>query len=243
MGTLQYINTNLSGVLSAVIALITALITLVYVVFTYKQMKATQNATDTAIKQLQLNNQPCVIAEIFRTYGGKCFSGTRRQLHIDVELENVGDSPALTTYTFAYLELQNTKHVKNGSNIVDMDYLPDFIKCIKANEEKKLLYALKLYRPHYRGTVLVIEVYFRNVLGQWFKNTVRQEIAWLIDKHAEPRKTHNINENTIPPRPLGQNTEVELQLVSPKMSVFQTDLIEAKVIEEKLLQYKDDLKY
>ena len=146
MGTLQYINTNLSGVLSAVIALITALITLVYVVFTYKQMKATQNATDTAIKQLQLNNQPCVIAEISRTYGGKCFSGTRRQLHIDVELENVGDSPALTTYTFAYLELQNTKHVKNGSNIVDMDYLPDFIKCIKANEKKKLLYALKLSR-------------------------------------------------------------------------------------------------
>lgn len=59
MGTLQYINANLSGVLSAVIALITALITLVYVFFTYKQMKATQNATDTAIKQLQLNNQPC----------------------------------------------------------------------------------------------------------------------------------------------------------------------------------------
>lgn len=268
MGTLQYINANLSGVLSAVIALITALITLVYVVFTYKQMKATQNATDTAIKQLQLNNQPCVIAEIFRTYGGKCFSGTRRQLHIDVELENVGDSPALTTYTFAYLELQNTKHVKNGSNIVNMDYLPDFIKCIKANEKKKasirfetfeinmLVEDLRInheknvkrlivnpYRPHYRGTVLVIEVYFRNVLGQWFKNTVRQEIAWLIDKHAEPRKTHNINENTIPPRPLGQNTEFELQLVSPKMSVFQTDLIEAKVIEEKLLQYKDDLKY
>ena len=72
----------------------------------------------------------------FVTLGGKCFSGTRRQLHIDVELENVGDSPALTTYTFAYLELQNTKHVKNGSNIVDMDYLPDFIKCIKANEKK-----------------------------------------------------------------------------------------------------------
>lgn len=116
------------------------------------------------------------------------------------------------------------------------------VEDLRINHEKNVKRLIvNPYRPHYRGTVLVIEVYFRNVLGQWFKNTVRQEIAWLIDKHAEPRKTHN--ENTIPPRPLGQNTEFELQLVSPKMSVFQTDLIEAKVIEEKLLQYKDDLKY
>ena len=92
------------------------------------------------------------------------------------------------------------------------------VEDLRINHEKNVKRLIvNPYRPHYRGTVLVIEVYFRNVLGQWFKNTVRQEIAWLIDKHAEPRKTHNINENTIPPRPL--------------------------VIEEKLLQYKDDLKY
>lgn len=268
MELLQYINTNLSGVLGVVVAIITALITLVYVVFTYKQMKTAQNATETAIKQLQLNNQPCIIAEISQTYGSKCFSETRRQLNIHIQLENVGDSPALTVYTFAHLELQHIKHAQNGSSTVNMDYLPDFIKCIKMGEQAKasvrfetfeinmLVEDLRInheknlkrlitnpYQSHYRGTVLVIEVYYRNVLGQWFKNILRQEISWLNDKHAEPRKTNDVNENTIPPRILEKNTEFKLQLVSPKLSVFKTDLIEPQVIEEKLSRYKNDLKY
>lgn len=265
---IHYINSNLAGVLSVVVAIITALITLVYVVFTYKQMKATQNATETAIKQIQLNNQPCIIAEILQTYGSKCFSETRRQLKIELELENVGDSPALSIYTFAYLELQHIKHVKNESNIVNMDFLPDFTKCIKVGEKSKASVRFETFeinmlvedlrinyeknierlrsnpcQPSYRGTVLVVEVYYRNVLGQWFKNTVRQEISWLNNTHAEPRKTHNINENTIPPCPLEQNTEFELQLVSPKLSVFATDLINVTEIEGKLEQYKRNLKY
>lgn len=99
------------------------------------------------------------------------------------------------------------------------------------------------YQTPYRGTVLVIEIYYRNVLGQWFKNTLRQEIRWLNDKNAKPRKTNDINENTIPPCLLNENTEFELQLVSPKFSVFSTNLVEAKEIEHKLEQYKEDLKY
>lgn len=268
METLQYINENLSGVLSVAVAVIAAFITLVYVIFTYKQMKAAQNATEIAIKQLRLGNQPCIIAEIAQTYGSKCFSGTRRQLHIELTLENVGDSPALCVYTFAYLELQHTRNITNGSNIVNMDYVPDFNKCLKAGNQAKsfvgfetseinmLVEDLRIeheknvqrlrvnpYQTPYRGTVLVIEIYYRNVLGQWFKNTLRQEIRWLNDKNAKPRKTNDINENTIPPCLLNENTEFELQLVSPKFSVFSTNLVEAKEIEHKLEQYKEDLKY
>lgn len=99
------------------------------------------------------------------------------------------------------------------------------------------------YHPPYRGTVLVIETYYRNVLGQWFKNTIRQEILWLNDKHAAPRKTNDINENTIPPRLLEQDTEFELQLVSPRLSVLSTELINSTVIEEKLEKYSRYLKY
>ena len=118
------------------------------------------------------------------------------------------------------------------------------VEDLRINHEKNVKRLIvNPYQPHYRGTVLVVEVYYRNVLGQWFKNTLRQEISWLNDKHAEPRKTNNINENTIPPRLLEDNTKFELQLVSPKLSVFETDLVEAKVVEDKLSQYKEDLKY
>lgn len=268
METLQYINTNFSGVLSVAVAIITALITLVYVIFTYKQMKAAQNANEAAIKQLRLGNQPCIIAEISRTFGSKCFSGTRRQLHIELTLENVGDSPALCVYTFAHLELQHTRNNTNNSNIVNMDYVPDFNKCLKVGAQDKssvrfetseinmLVEDLRIghgknvqrlvtdpHRTPYRGTVLVVEIYYRNVLGQWFKNTLRREIKWLNDKNVKPRKTNYINENTIPPCPLNSNTEFELHFISPKFSVFSTALVEAKEIEEKLEQYKKYLKY
>ena len=265
MEILRYIDANNSGILSVMIATMTALVTLVYVIFTYKQMKISQASTETAIKQLRLNNQPCVITEISETYGSECFSGTR---HIELNLENVGDSPALSVYVFAYLELQHTKHIKNSSNIVEMDFLPDFVKCIKVGEKgvasvrfetfeiNMLLEDLRIayeknmkrlyvepYHSPYRGTVLVIETYYRNVLGQWFKNTIRQEIMWLNDKHAEPRKTNNINENTIPPRILEKDTEFELQLVSPHLSVFSTELIDSTVMERKLEKYSRYLKY
>lgn len=268
MELLQYIDANFSGVLSVAVSAITALVTLVYVIFTYKQMKASQASTETAIKQLQVSNQPCIITEISETCGSKCFSGTRRQLRVELNLENVGDSPALSVYAFAHLELQYTKHIKSSSNIVEMDFLPDFIKCIKVGEngvasvrfetfeinmlvedlrinyEKNMMrLRTNSYHPPYRGTVLVIETYYRNVLGQWFKNTIRQEILWLNDKHAAPRKTNDINENTIPPRLLEQDTEFELQLVSPRLSVLSTELINSTVIEEKLEKYSRYLKY
>lgn len=268
MELLQYIDTNFSGVLSVSVSAITALVTLIYVIFTYKQMKASQVSTETAIKQLQLNNQPCIITEISKTYGSKCFSGTRRQLLVELNLENVGDSPALSVYVFAYLDLQHTKHKITSSNIVEMYFLPDFIKCIKVSEKvsasvhfetpeiNMLLEDLKIaheknmtrvqvdpYQSAYLGTVLVIETYYRNVLGQWFKNTIRQEILWLNDLHAQPRKTNNLNENTIPPCTLDQDTEFELKLVSPRLSVLSTELIDSTIIEEKIEQYSHYLKY
>lgn len=268
MDILRYIDINFSGVLSVIVSSITAFITLIYVIFTYKQMKASQDATKTAIRQLRLNNQPCLTIEVSSTDGTECFSGTRRQLHINMDLENVGDSPALSVYVFGHLELQYTKHVKNGSNIVEMDYIPDFQKCIKAGqkvtssvrfetfeinmlvEDLRINYQKNMKRlldnpthSPYRGTILVLETYYRNLLGQWFRNTVRQEIAWINDLNAKPRKTHNINENTIPPCTLKPDTQFQLQLVSPHLSVFSTELIESAEIEEKLQKFDRYLKY
>ena len=98
-------------------------------------------------------------------------------------------------------------------------------------------------RMHYRGTILVVEIYYKNILGQWFKNIIRKEICWLNDKNAPPRKTHNINENTIPPCPLNDDTEFELNLISPRLSIYSTNLAEASEIEDKLKQYKEFFEY
>ncbi len=267
MDTIRLINNDFSGILGVLIAFITAMITLVYVRLVYKQMKISQKALEIADKQLQLDKQPCVVFEILKTYGTPCFTETRRQLHIKLELENVGDSPAISIYTFAHLELQHTRNVKDGSCIVNMDYIPDFeisiksegkatanicfeteqinmlVEDLRCNHEQNILrIKTNPYQHSYRGTILVIEVYYKNILDQWFRNTMQREILWLIDKHAAPRKTNNLNENTIPPCLLEHNTEFELQLISPKMAASNIDLVDAKIIQKKLEQYKEDIR-
>ena len=105
MNEILYSINAYSGLLSIAVAVITAGITLVYVIFTYKQMKSAQSSSEAAIQQIKLSNQPCVIYEEINTYGTECFSGERRQLAIEVNLENVGDSPAISVYTFSKLQL------------------------------------------------------------------------------------------------------------------------------------------
>lgn len=269
MELLQFINTNLSGILSVAVSAITAIITLVYVVFTYKQMKAAQKSAELSSEQIKISNQPCIVAEIVDTVGSACFTDSgRRQLHIEVELENIGDAPALEIYTLSHLELQHTKNIADGSNIVNMDYYPDYLKYLKSNAKQKVsvryetdeinmlvedlryrheknMHRLRTnpYQHAYRGTVLVVEIYYKNLLGQWFKNTLRQEISWLIDKNAPPRKTHNLNENTIPPCLLGKDTEFTLQLISPKFSSSGIELTKIEEVKEKLEPYKEHLSF
>lgn len=265
MEIIQFINTNLSGILSVVVAAITAIITLIYVVFTYKQMKAAQQSAELTSKQMRISNQPCIVIDIAVASGSKCFpESSRRQLSIQLELENIGDSPALEIYTFSHMELQHTKNVADGSNIVDMYFDPDYLKYLKPDTKEnvsvryetdeinmlvedlrycheKNVHRIRTnpYKRAFHGTILVTEVYYKNLLGQWFKNTLRHEILWLVDKNAPPQKTHNLNENTIPPCLLSKDTEFELQLVAPRYSTSGIVLVQQKEIELKLNPYKD----
>ena len=99
------------------------------------------------------------------------------------------------------------------------------------------------YKHPYRGTVLVVEVYYKNLLGQWFKNTLKQQICWLVDVNASQRKTENLNENTIPPCLLGRDTDFTLQLVSSKFSPAGIELVGIDEVQEKLDPYQEELSF
>ena len=58
------INQNYAAVLSLGTSIITAIITGVYVAFTYRQMKATQDSVKAINKQFVLDKQPCIVPEI-----------------------------------------------------------------------------------------------------------------------------------------------------------------------------------
>ena len=84
-----------SGLLNVMVAFITAIITLIYVIFTYKQMKASQDSLKLAIKQFKVDKQPCIVYKTIKSEGTHCFYKQRRQLHINLKIENIGDAPVI----------------------------------------------------------------------------------------------------------------------------------------------------
>lgn len=67
---------------------------------------------------------------------------------------------------------------------------------------------------HYTGAKLIVRVFFKNLMGQWCESTISYEIAWLAYKNPPPQKTHNLNENTIPPKEIREGDEFKAVLSS-----------------------------
>lgn len=96
-------------------------------------MKASQDSLKLAIKQFKVDKQPCIVYKTIKSEGTHCFYKQRRQLHINLKIENIGDAPAMSIYVFSYLQLQNS----NLKSKVNMDYLPDYVPFLKAGTKLK----------------------------------------------------------------------------------------------------------
>lgn len=244
-----------SGVFSVAVSLITALVTLIYVVFTYKQMKAAQEGLKISAEQIKTEKQPCIVYDEIDAPGSECFWKERRQLHINLELENIGDSPAVSIYVFSYFKLQ---YVNEPSNIVNMFYLPDFVPFLKANskasvstryEEREIYRILEdLGISHvknmqriksdptksaYKSPELIIEIYYKNILGQWFKNERCIEVLDVLEK-TEQGDFKALN----PPDDLKEDMQFKLQFIAQEFGLSNLKLVDEDEIERKLKPFK-----
>ena len=242
-----------SGLLNVMVAFITAIITLIYVIFKYKKMKASQDSLKLAIKQFKVDKQPCIVYKTIKSEGTHCFYKQRRQLHINLKIENIGDAPAMSIYVFSYLQLQNS----NLKSKVNMDYLPDYVPFLKAGTKTKvsvryetdeinlLLEDLSVTsaknvhrintdatREAYKGVDLVIEIYYKNLLGQWFVNERHTEVLEVLER-KENGKTQIVN----PPNSLKEDVWFELQLIATAFSKCDIRMADKQEIKEKLEPY------
>ena len=266
---LVVLNNEYSGLLTVMVAVITALITLMYVIMTYQQVKFSKMSVESVEKQIKLSSQPCIIPKIIATNGTACFgSGNRRKLHIDVELINVGTSPAINIYTIGYFNLFYTKN--ENSDKVDMYYYPDYMPTISAQDKRvasisfeeeeidllikdlEIRHELNIERldtdnnttqSRFRGTNLVIKIYYKNLLGQWFEATLIQEVSWLNDtsKKLTEQESQNVNEYTIPPKKLKKDTEFKLQLISERFIPIDIKLVDIEIIKNIMKQYENGM--
>lgn len=253
---LIFVNKNVA-IFDVLVSLVTAIITLVCVIFTFWQARIAQKALKTASMQMRVEKQPCIVYEDIKTEGTNCFWEDRRQLHINLTLQNIGDSPAMCVYVFSHLELQ---YAEDGNGIVDMYYLPDFVPYINVGskadasiryEEVEIdlliedlsIGAVKnaqriktdATRESYKGTVLVVETYYKNMLGQWFKNERHVEILDILERKEGGKK-----EIVDPPNSLKDDVWFELELIAPAFSLSNIQTVDEKEIKDRLIAFERD---
>jgi len=261
---LQAINNNYASIITCMISLITAITTIVYVVFTHQQMKATQDSVKIMQAELKQAKQPCITISIKTIYSGTPLPGNgRRQMPVEFVIENIGDAPAISVFCISHLVLQYITD-DNGNKKVDMFSGPLFLPCLKVDEnEKNYLHyenqAIELmfkdlsvamqrnwerirttpYMNPYRHTEIVIQVFYKNMNQQWFESKLTQEIAWGYDEITKNKTKHNLNEFTFPPRKLMEKDIFQLQLVSPNLSPLQIHMVDQEYYEQALFPYKE----
>lgn len=172
-----------------------------------------------------------------------------------MKIQNIGDSPALSIYVFSHLKLQHS----GNDNRVNMYYLPDFVPFLKVGidtdvsvryeeyEINKLLEDLSIAEAKninrintdatktvFKNTSLVIEIYYKNLSGQWFKNIRSIEVLDVLEK-KEGKKKKVIS----PPNSLKKDVWFELRLINPAFSNSNIVIVEEDEIKNKLQKYLD----
>lgn len=264
---LKALNEDYANLLNAFAALLLMIITFGYAKVTKRQMVISEKSVHEMQKQLRLEQQPVIVIDRIETYGTEVFTESgRRQLSVHIFISNVGNAPALSLYVFSHFELQHILNENGDNKKVNMYYLPDHLNYLDnkgacetsvryeeheidflvkdlfiAHKKNMNRLAVNPSQPAYKGTTLCIEVYYKNLLNQWFCLEYKTNIVWLEDINAEERKTNDINENTIPPCNLTERTRFKLRLTSMLLSASNHRMIQDHEIYEKLEQYSEEM--
>lgn len=259
MEFLQNINNNYAAVLSLITSVLMVIVTIVYVLYTKKQADYSKKSLETVITQIKVEKQPCIVPSIIDSYGSafKASDHTRMQLAFTIRLDNCGDAPATNIFTFAFIELQNIRKEKDEKILLKGSLLPDTVHAIvkedsittslhfETREIKLLLDDLSSsmdknwerlktnpYLCHIHGPNIIIKVFYRNIMGQWYTSSLTKEIAWLDYIEPKARKTHNLNENTIPPKTIKEGDEYKTVLVSDKLAPFSYHMTDEETVKK-----------
>ena len=264
---IKSINSDYAGVLSLLSSLVMVIVTIIYVRHTKRQAYYAKESAELVAKQIKTDKQPCVVPLVIDSYGSAWDASdyTRIQLGFTIKLKNVGNSPAINVYTLADFELQFIKDSDGNKKILPAALLPGFIQALSAEEEteinfhfetaeiKELICELRKTAEknwerlrtnpshnHYNGANLKIRVFFKNLMGQWCESTISYEIPWLVFKNPPPQKTHNLNENTIPPKEIHEGDEFKAVLSSHRIAPFVFAMTTEERVTDLLQKYLDE---
>lgn len=267
MDFIKTINNDYAGVLSLLSSLIMVVVTIIYVGHTKRQADYAKNSAELVAKQIKTDKQPCVVPTVVDSNGSawNATDYTRMQLDFEINIKNVGNSPAINIYTLADIELQLTNDSDGNKELLHASLLPNFVQALATGEDKEihiwfgtaeikrltqeLSKSLDMNwerlrtnptQNHYVGAKLIVCVFFKNLMGQWCESVVSHEIAWLVYKNPPANKSHNLNENTIPPKQIREGDKFKAVLTSCSIAPFTYKMITEEYVHSVLENYTEE---
>lgn len=192
------------------------LVTAIYAIITLWQAWYTKRTLVESIKQNKENRQPCIIP-VKNDVNGVAFdtsSYLRIQFSFNYKLINVGDSSAVTLYTFLYARMAS----QTERQLLYAHLMPNYNHSLTVGteissslhfetgefrdivEDLEICYAKNIKRIEtdpsitpYRGPVIILRTLYQNMLGQWFESVLEQELLDLEYSSKKPQKEVEID--------------------------------------------------
>ena len=187
------------------------IVTIIYAIITWWQARYTKRTLIESIKQNKEERQPYIVP-VINAVNGVAFdtsSYLRIQFSFNYKLINVGDSSAVTLYSFLYARMgSQTEH-----KLVYAHLIPDYNHSLSVGteissslhfetdefrdivEDLEICHAKNMKRIEtdptinaYRGPVIILRTLYRNMLGQWFESVLEQELLDLEYSSKKPQK-------------------------------------------------------
>ena len=183
-----------SGALSFLATLVLVAITAYYAYVTKGILEATAN-------QARLAQSPVVGINLVAVHISEVFGQDRRNMSVSLDVANVGNAPAIELLVDAEIDLQHSDI--NGLKTIPARFTPEMIAYLRPGENSDKpspnfgnttiahffddvresnrlnLHRIKTdpTRDSYRASRLRVVVYYRNVLGQYFKSVLETDIS------------------------------------------------------------------
>lgn len=219
-----------ANLLSFFSSLLMLIVTAVYVYFTKRQATSASDSFFESITQFRESKQPCLIPTV-KSVSGIAFDTStdiRIQFTFNYELENIGDSPALSVNTIAKMHLKYSKESEVVAHL--MPKYKHFVQVqskeassfhFETNEFRSILEDIQISsvknrkrieinpcQTPYSGPILQISVFYKNLMGQWYETLLEQElldIKRLVNEKGEIRKKGEVLEYTYDQEIVDQN--------------------------------------
>lgn len=264
---LKMINSDYAAVLSLLSSLIMVIVTIIYVTHTKRQANYAKESVELVAKQMKTEKQPCIVPYVTNSFGSAfdVSEYTRIQLEFEIDLKNMGDAPAINIYTLADIELQFTSEPGGNKKCLSATLLPGFVQALAVGEEKKIHIRFETSEVKalvqeldkamnmnwerirtdptqhaYTGARLIIRVLFKNIMGQWCESILSHEILWLEYNNPPSQRTHNLNENTIPPKQICEGDKFYAVLSSSHLAPFTYQMTTYEYVKSVLQKYTEE---